>query len=168
MLREIEAGVIARLKVAGLGVKKIGSADDVTGMNTPEIAVAINTGTFAPLTIEKRRLNVTISVYVLFKCLGKLDERQRGIYPIVEGVVGYLMGQTLGLSINPIAPRSFRDATPPEYREIGQTVYQVDLETAYPVSAIDDSEAVELVTLGLNYYIKPGDDVADAQDIVEI
>jgi hypothetical protein len=44
----------------------------------------------------------------------------------------------------------------------------MDFQTAYTLTAANDEDAEDLITLGLEYFLKPGNAIRDAQDLVEV
>jgi hypothetical protein len=107
-------------------------------------------------------------VDIVFSHLGNEEQRRRGIYPLLEGIVQALLLQTLGLGIAPLRPKTFRNVTSETLRAKGLLVYSLEFETSCHLRKLDEEEADDLLRVGLNYYLQdPEDDeVADASDLI--
>ena len=53
-------------------------------------------------------------------------------------------------------------------RQHGLIAFSLEMSTSYTISRLDDEAVTDLLTVGLNYYLKPGDDIVDASDIVTL
>jgi hypothetical protein len=115
-------------------------------------------------------------VDIVFSHLGGEGERRKGVYLILDGVIRCLLLQTLGLAITPLMAKGWKNTTIEELRDKGLIVYSLELQTSYNLTMEREEDAttvegetpVDLMAIGLNYYLKPGDDLADAVDIVTL
>jgi hypothetical protein len=80
--------------------------------------------------------------------------------------VQLLLLQDLGLGIKPLIPKSWRNATSEELRKKGLIAFTLELGTSYVISKLGEEATDDLLSIGLNYYLKPGDDIVDASDVI--
>ncbi len=176
MLYEIEQAVATRIdaKLAAAG-QTISVVPGMKEVPRPSVYVFMQSGGFEKVSQASLRVNVTGIVSLVFSGImdySNLSEeatRRRGIYIILETVVQAVMLQTLSLDIKPLLPKSFKDVTPDDYRERGILIYNLEIETSYHLAKVDDEVLVDLLRVGLNYYLQdPSDDnVVDASDLLE-
>ena len=170
ILSDIEQNVIARLKEKGLDlvkayeIKKEGDA----AYSTPAVRAVIADGKFKRVGQTGLQCDVTLYVIIIFKNVSDELSRRKGVYPILMGAVNLLFGQTLGLSIEELEPLSFREITSALDDEKGLIVFQLPFTTNFGFTMLEDEAAKDLLSLGLSYYLKPGDETEDATDEVTI
>jgi len=169
MLVNIENAIIDRLETGGLSVRDIDIKKGARGLIYPAIFVSTTAGEYKKLGQVKYKCSPTIAVVAVFKHRGGEKERRHGVYPILEGIVLRLMLQDMGLEITPLVPVRFRNVTDKALGEKGLMAYQIDFKTSFTVTRVDDEVAVDLLKVGLEYYLQdPVDDgVADAEDLIE-
>lgn len=169
MLAQIEEAIVGRIRTKlGAGAGTLAVQRGAEGIPQPAVYVSTEAGRFQAITQQSFRQELTIFVDVIFSELSSDGERRKGVYLILSGIVQTLLLQKLDLAIKPIVPVGWRNTTTEEFREKGFIVYSLELATAYVVEKLDDEAAVDLLTVGLNYYLKPGDDTADASDTVTL
>jgi phage gp37-like protein len=169
MLSAIEEAIVARIQTKLTeAVTRIDVQRGIEGTPQPAVYVSVEEGIFTRVTDDVIRQTVTIYVDVVFSNLQSEAQRRKGVYPIMEGVLGCLFGQKLGLEITPLAPKSFRNTTTPELKEKGLIAYALELNTSYHIRRMDDEVVTDLLTVGLLYYLQPDDGVADAEDLVTL
>ena len=167
MLSAIEEATVARIKAKlTVAATRIDVQRGIEGTPQPAVYVSVEEGAFTRVTDDVIRQTVTIYVDVVFSNLQSEAQRRKGVYPIMEGVLGCLFGQRLALEITPLAPKSFRNTTTPELKKDGLIAYSLELNTSYHIRRIDDEAVEDLLTVGLTYYLQPDDEVADAEDTV--
>jgi hypothetical protein len=166
----IEQNACAVLSLAGLNVIEIDIGSVPTGIAKPSAHVRVTDLRYAASIQNKlkQKAGVVLSVFLLFSNLRSEKDRRHGAYPLINGIVEHLTAQTLGLQIEPLQPLRAREVTPAEYREVGLVAFQMDFQTAYTLTAANDEDAEDLITLGLEYFLKPGNAIRDAQDLVEV
>ncbi len=86
-----------------------------------------------------------------------------GSYQILKDASALILGQDLGLKIENLEPGAVRSLYNTKIRASGLSVLSQEWTTAYIQTKPTEAE-VDLLRIGLNYYIKPGDDVVDASD----
>lgn len=171
MLVELEKGTIEALKGGDLYAATIdGAKRDISALRFPAALVAIRLGKFEKAGQAGIKWNATVVVWLAFKEFKSETDRRQGLYSVIEGVVGVLALQTLGLGISPLLPERFYDVTGEEEARMGIETYQLDLSTSWTTSKADpDGDAADLLKIALEYFLQePEDDgQADAADVVE-
>lgn len=168
MLSAIEDAIITRLKDKGLDAAEIDVRRGVEGLVKPAVHITVEEGRFEKVTQIAFRQTVTVSLYIVFKHLKNESKRRKGIYAVLEGVIGILTLQALSLSIAPLKPLAFREITDEEMLAAGLVAYRIAFETSYMVEKMSETTADDLLTVGLSYYLKPGDNAVDATDEVDL
>lgn len=136
------------------------------GLIKPAVYVSTDAATFEKVTQSSFRQTVTVYVDIVFSHLMDERERRKGVYLILAGVVQLLLLQDLGLDIKPLTPKRWRDATTEELRKKGLIAFSLELSTSYIIRKLDEEATDDLLSIGLNYYLKPGDDIVDASDLI--
>ncbi len=166
---DIETAVLTEITTRLEGVRATAIQKDAQGLYPgPTVSVAIFEGTFEKVTQITWKQKLTVNVLLTFKHERGEEERRRGINPLVQGVVQYLMLRDLGLNMEPLKPVRFRDVTDEADYEERKIVYLVEFSTSFTVTKVDLEVAGDLLAVGLNYYLKPGDEVVDASDLVTL
>jgi hypothetical protein len=168
MLNEIENGLVERITQRLESARKIGVQKGVEGLTQPAVYASAEAGTFKKVGQSSFEHEVKIFLDVIFSNLKDQRSRREGINLILEGIVQLLTLQTLDLSIDPLRPLSWRNTTTEDMDKLGLISYSLELRTAYIITRVDDEAVTDLLTIGLQYYLKPGDDTADAGDTVTL
>lgn len=90
-----------------------------------------------------------------------------GVYRILKDVKQLLLMQDLGLEIDHFRPGAVRTLYNTKLRSSGLAVFSQEWHTKYEDAAEPEAE-VDLLRVGLNYRLKPGDDITDASDLVRL
>lgn len=167
-IAQIEDAIITRLEAQNLQVGEIKIQKGTEGYLRPTVSVATEEGKFTRITDVTYNQTLNIHVYVVFKNFKNEAERRKGLYPILEGIIGILALQKLGLAIEALKPVRFGNVTTEEMDGLGLLAYEIVFETGYNITKMDEEQAVDLLKVGLDYYLKPGDDASDASDIVTL
>lgn len=166
---DIEAAVLEEITSRLEGVRAWAVQKDAAGLyQGPTASVAIFEGTFEKVTQAAWKQKVTVNVLLTFKHERGEEERRRGINPLVQGVVQTLMLRDLGLAMEPLKPVRFREVTESEDHEARKIVYLIEFATSFVITRQSDEEVTDLLRIGLDYYLKPGDGARDASDLVEL
>jgi phage gp37-like protein len=97
------------------------------------------------------------------------DSREVGSYQMIHDVRGLLLGQDFdGMKIEPLSPGSTRTLYNTRLGQKALSVYAIEFTTAYVEEVMSEEVVGDLLKVGLNYIIKPGDDVVDASDVVTL
>jgi hypothetical protein len=169
MLGSIEDGITSRIRTklasaAGhLDVQK-----GTEGVPQPAVYVAVESGKFTKVSSKIHAVEAGVFVDIVFSDMQSESQRRKGIYPILQGVILSLTGQSLGLEIAPLRPVSFQNVTTREYSDKGLIVYELEMATKFNMEIESDEAVTDLYEIGLNYYLKPGDETADAADEVRL
>lgn len=170
MIVEIENKIIERLEAGGLSVRDISIKSGSAGIIYPAVFLTTESGDYKRITQVKYRCELTLVIVVIFKHYKSEKDRRHGVYPILQGVINLLLFQDFDLEILPIRPVRFRNVTDDDLADKGLLAYQIELETSYVINKTDDETVVDLLKVGLEYYLQDpeDDDVKDAQDIVAV
>lgn len=148
--------------------------DPSAGYVQPGIYVYVDDGTAQRITDLTDRETVVLNVVVKFKNLKREDERRKGIYPILEGIIGALTRQTLvdGDS-NPIGARpleftGFRNITLAQENEAGFILFLIQFKIAFTVTKMDDEQVTDLLRMGISYYLQPNNDTPVVTDTLTL
>lgn len=128
------------------------------------VAVAILDGKFEKLGQAVYRNDCTLSVLIKFKNMTSEEDRRKGINPLVMAASQLLLGQKLGLEIGKLEPVRFRDVTTDEKYQAGTIEYLLLFETWFDIRKLDEEDLGDLITIAVDYILKPGDDTVDAAD----
>lgn len=94
-----------------------------------------------------------------------------GTYRLQQDMWDLFVGQDLGLAIANFTPGSLEIVLQTRLQNSGVSVLGLKLDTHYTrtgKATKDAANAPELKTVGLNYFLKPGDNIPDATDMVKI
>jgi hypothetical protein len=168
MLTQIEDAMVDRIKTKMSGLAGMVNVQKGEGLSQPAVYVSTDEGKFEKITIRSYRQEVKTFVDIVFSHLASEGERRKGVNCILQGIIQVLMLETLGLNITPLIPRGWRNVTSEEWRSKGLIVFSLQLTTSFVVNKLYEEEADDLLLVGLNYYLTPGDDVADVTDTITL
>lgn len=172
MLTDIENAIVEQLneKLTGANKVSVDEAHSNLALNVPVVDVIVGGGTFTHTTLTQYKLKTQVYVIVTFQHLRSVADRRKGVYPILQAILGLLIGQKFGLKIDALAPRRLDNITGEQEAEEGKIVFQIEFETGFVITPLSDEELVDLLTIGLNYYLQDpaDDDVVDASDEVTL
>lgn len=168
MIAEIELKILDWLGSAGMGIRNTDIKKEGS-IQYPAVFVFTETGKYSRTAMNKYRCELGVFVLVAFRDVKSEKMRRHGLYPILEGVIQGLMLNSLGLDIDPLVPKSFRNITDADMQKGNVLAYQIEFATAYTAKPPEE-KTVDLLRIGLEYYLQdPADDgVMDAQDIVTL
>lgn len=97
--------------------------------------------------------------------------KEVGVYQMLQDVSLLLAGSDLGLAITPLKPGAIRTLYNTKLNGQGLAVFAREWHCEFietqPREPIDPTDPMWL-ELGINYYLKPGDNVADASDTLTL
>lgn len=97
--------------------------------------------------------------------------KEVGVYQILNDVSLLLAGSDLGLAITPLKPGAIRTLFNTKLNGQGLAVFAREWHTEFietqPREPIDPTDPMWL-KLGINYYLQPGDAVADGSDVLTL
>jgi phage gp37-like protein len=92
-----------------------------------------------------------------------------GVYELLDQrVKALLVDNKLGLAIDPIEPKGLNMVMQGYFGNDAVAVMSLATETGYVETISDINEPGEFNSLGIQYFLKPGDDTADAADVVSL
>lgn len=91
--------------------------------------------------------------------------KEVGAYQILKDVRTLILNQDLGLAIERFVPGAIKTLYNTKVGKDGLAIYSQEWTTAFVEHTPTEVE-VDLLKIGMGYYLKPGDDVADASDIL--
>lgn len=97
----------------------------------------------------------------------KGDKLNAGSYQMLAHVQTLLLNNDFGLAIERLQPGRVQTQYNTKVRGQALSVFSQEWQTAYMLKT-PQLEEVNLLKVGLNYYIKPGDETVDATDIVAV
>ncbi len=168
-LSDIEEAIALRIKTkmeAAAG--HIDVQRGIEGVPAPAVYVSIDDGAYERTASNTFSQEITCWIDIVFSNVQNEAQRRKGIYPILQGIVQCLFLQDLGLKMTPLVPKSFRNITSEEHKGHGLIIYALEMKTKTYITRQDDEAITDLFTVGLNYYLKPGDETVDAIDLVTV
>jgi len=183
-VKQIEEAMVAALKAAlpDVQVESYGGQLDDEQANWVRRLPAIWV-TFERTTdvrrVGRRRLKCTGRFQVLAaqralsnEPAGRLGAHgEVGVYELLDlHVKRVLLDANLGLAIEPLLPTGLAMVLQGFFERDAVAVMSAGWQTKY-IDAVDEAELQppgELQSIGLSYALKPGDDVADASDLVTL
>jgi len=168
MYSDIEKAVETRIEA------KLDSVRDVkiqkgpkNNLLNPGVFVSVEAGDFEALGRGwKQKLDVYVEIE--FENLRDEEQRRVGAFMILSAIIQYLIGHDLGLKIKELQPSKWQNVTGEEDYKSSKTRLQIIFKTAFNIEAVSDEVINDLLKVGLNYYLKPGDDAVDASDTLTL
>lgn len=168
MIFEIEKSLVSLLKEKSINVNDVSFGKGLEIPNFPYITVNVESGRFTRIANEKYKVVLKIALYVFSKNLRTEADRRMGIYALIDGISGLLLDNNLGLEIEPLRILEFENITNEEMANQKIIVYRISLETSYVLDVKSYETYEDLLRIALDYSLKPGDDVADASDLITL
>lgn len=166
MLNEIEDGIVTLLTAKLESARKIGVQKGVEGLVQHAVYASAEAGRFEKIGKVSLKQFVTIYVDIIFKNLKNQESRREGINLILEGSVQALMFETLGLDIDGLMPKEWRNTTTDELDELGLIAYSMELTSFYYIKKQSDEELEDLLGLAMGFFLESGDaDPAAENDV---
>lgn len=184
MIAEIETAIISRIKTAAgmlylRAVESYGGQFDDEAFDVVRVLPAVwvtFAGAGKPVQAGENRFVKPATFAVMCGARSVRSERttrhdgpagEVGAYSILQDVETLLLMQDLGLAIDHFRPGAVRTLYNTKLRSNGLAVFAQEWHTKYVVTKPTDEE-VDLLRIGLNYNLKPGDDKPDASDLVTL
>ncbi|MFZ6748518.1 phage protein Gp37 [Undibacterium sp. Ren11W] len=183
MLAAIETAIIATIKAAA-GLNYLRSVESYGGQFDDDTFDVVRTlpavwvtfsGSGKPVQTGEKRF-MTPASFAVMCCARSVrsEETTRhdgpgnevGVYRILRDVKQLLLMQDLGLAIDHLRPGAVRTLYNTKMRGNGLAVFAQEWHTKYIETVAPETET-DLLRIGLNYRIKPGDDLTDASDLVQ-
>ena len=167
MLTDIEANIVTRLEEKITAPKHVSIDEAHSALAVPAIEVITGGGGFHKVA-QNYKLQANVYVIVTFQHLRSVEERRKGVYPIIEAIIAALLGQNLGLKIDPLRPSRLDNITEKEEAEDGKIVFQIEFETGFIMNRLSDAEINDLVTIGLGYYLESATGATATDEVTTI
>jgi hypothetical protein len=164
---QIEDAVAELLKSKGVQVAQIDLDTAPLGIANAAIRARITNCRYTVLTANRRRAVPILSIYVFVKNVKNEMSRRHAANVLVDAIISVIEGQTLGLEINPLNVLSSKPDTPSEWIGTGLEVYKIDFDTWYALPR-PTQDSGSMLSIALDYFMKPGDEMPDAQDVVDV
>lgn len=163
MITEITTKALEEIKTKLAGIAKTADKKDTKGIfTTPSVVAAVVDAKCRKITQTTYRVEAVLSVLVTFKNMKGEPERRQGVAPFVEAIMGILLLQDLGLKITPLVLEGFSEATTDADWTNGEIKYLIRFNTGFDIEKQSRETITDLLRIGLSYYLKPGDNAADA------
>lgn len=168
MLYEVLNAILSKLKKESFSVyENYGKILD--NYTFPAVFVDLESVDYVNLTRGKYKVILNISVYLLVRNYRSESDMNMQMFNILEGVAGILTNNSFNLEIEPIRPVRVTNISTEEHRIQKINIFKLDIQTSYIVDKPKREEIYgDLLRIGLEYYLKPGDDVEDAKDIITL
>lgn len=107
----------------------------VTALSRPGMTVAVMSGDYETEDMtDTLKVTSKIVVTLVVKNVASEKERRRILHPCVKHVVWKLQGNDLGLEIDPLKVKNWKDVTTPEHLAATLLVAEIEFETAYTLT----------------------------------
>jgi hypothetical protein len=170
---EIEKAAEARLVEMIPTIRKTAIQKDGRYLFTnPALSISIfESGTWPKE--GKRSYLVPCSMHVLLTVSSAKSEedRRRIANPLVFAIIVALAQQSLGLDLKEpgCEPKRFADVTDEDDWKNNKIVYLVEFGLGFYFEVPkDDEAAADLIGVAVDYFLEPGNEVADAQDEITV
>lgn len=183
MIAEIENAMIETLKNA-TGMGYLTCAESYGGQLDDDLAEVVRkypavwvvyAGSAKPQKLGAEKFKVPANFAVIVAARNVRNEKatrqgsaiEVGTYQMLKDVRTLLMNNDFGLAVERLQPGAVRTLYNTKIRGQALSVFSQEYTTAFIESA-PTPEEVDLLSFGINYFLKPGDDIADATDTLEI
>lgn len=174
LLNDVELAILRRLQDSGLKSNVFAISDFEDNADTircPAVNVAFWDGTFSSLNMNGTKLKLDALVYLTIVVQNVKDEKSKrhSVYPLVMTAASLLSGHKLkdadGVVLDgagPLQPRRLRKT----FETKSRIAFVLEVKLPLTIELQSDETAAEIMSVAMSYMIKPGDDCADAEDIV--
>jgi phage gp37-like protein len=91
-----------------------------------------------------------------------------GAYQIIKDTRLLLLNQDLNLAIDHFKPGAVKSLFNKKLLAQSMAVFSLELKTQYAISQPAEANQPDWLRTGFNYYLKPGDNIADATDLITL
>lgn len=185
---QLEDAIIGRLRqasasnVLGYALAEVasygGEFDDETFWNQvrrfPAVWVTVAGEKVKRLSERKYLCSPTLAVLVGTRNVRSERQTRRGTvqdpgsYQILDDVRQLLAGQDFDLPIKRLSPGPVKTLYNTRLGAEALSVFSIEFGTDYVYTLPTDEEDNDFLRVGFNYYLKPGDDTADATDLITL
>lgn len=155
LLTDIENAIVDRIttKVTAVVSAAVRAKGEGPVERYPSVYAATGSGQMRKIG-NNLKVEPTVILILKFKDLRKEEDRRKGIYPILQGIISALFNHRLGLVIDALLPTGFRDITDDDDRQEGFIIFGMEIKTGFVMNTSEDV-TTELLRVGLNYYTEP-------------
>ena len=155
----IETAVLNRLKQKWAGVSEFDVGKDFESiLKTPAVSVVVERIGFRRV-IRSYELEPVITIYTVFKSL-RPAERRAGVYPMVMGVIGLLVGRTLDLDIEPFEPAGpIVEVFHGTLKQNGLVAFKIEIKTTFDIDEFDEEEMIRLINTANTFVTSTGETI---------
>lgn len=190
MIAEIEDALIAAIKAATLGYKlgtvasyggELASDEKTLALiirQFPAVWVVFNgEANTKPVGTAQDKWLVDASFLLLVATRSGRGERftrhsanamEVGAYQIIKDLRLLLLNQDLGLMIERFKPGAVKSLFNKKLLKESMAVLSLELKTKYVIAQPAEANQPDWLRTGFNYYLKPGDNIADASDLITL
>ena len=180
MFKDVEDAIITKVKGSALGpylltVKTFGAVSFKSvkefALAAPGVLVSVLEGDVTPVA-QRFQVKPDVLVWCIGQDLGRQDLKRTkevvGAYALMRTVFELLSGQDLGLDIQQLSPSKFGYLKEDELTALGISVHWMLFSTGWTIQDPEEGEPTYIEKIGLEYFLKPGDDLMDAEDILDV
>jgi hypothetical protein len=144
-------------------------SDQVSRISPPSLNVSVETTGFRRLAKKCYEKEVLVHVTIVLKSLASTVAARDGMHLVAEAIEQMLFDQIIHDDFNAFQIAKSAEVTDEELRNESKSAWRVSFSTACDWNKAEDTAAVQdLLRIGVKYYLKPGDDVADAEDVISL
>jgi len=190
MIAEIEDALVDAVKAASFGYK-LGTVDSYGGeLGGGDKALALLIRQFPavwvtfkgesdtkPVGTSKDKWLTEVTFLLLAATHSARGERftrhnasatEVGAYQIIKDARLLLLNQDFNLKIDRFSPGPVKSLFNKKLQTQSIAVFSLELKTKYVISQPAEANQPDWLRIGFNYYLKPGDDNADASDLLTL
>ena len=153
MYEDIEMGIQQRLQDKMEAVRAAFKAKNQATLVLPSVYVSTEAGSFTSRGQKSYKQFIDVYVEFEFKNLKSEEDRRKGAYPILLGLLKTLTLQNFGLKIGLLEPVKWQHTTDEEDLKASIKRYVIQFKTYFYIEMVDDTEAEDLLCMGLSYYL---------------
>ena len=155
MMKQISEAILEYLQDAGIDTRQIDYKEivdrQVGALQRPAVNISISSGNWGKVVMDKRKLNLTISLLLMIQNTKGEKERRFDAYSIIESITSALFIISMDLDLQDlIKPVSFQDVTDNKFADAGYQIYQVNFTCSYMFETIKEDLGL-LRTIVNNY-----------------
>ena len=136
MLQEISQAILSSLQDAGIDTREISYKEIVNrkvgALQRPAVCISISAGNWTKVTMDKSKLNLTVSLLLMVQNVNNEKKRRFDVYRLMESIATALFIVSLDLDLQDLLkPQSFSDITDNYYAGAGYQMFQMNFSCSY-------------------------------------
>jgi hypothetical protein len=167
-LPEISTAILSALEDGGIETRQIDYKEitdrQVGSLQRPAVNISVNAGNWTKITLDKRKLNVNVSLLLLVQNIKGEKERRFDIYNLMESIASTLFIVSMDLDLQDLLkPVSFVNVTDSRYNDAGYILMQMEFTCSYIYETVKEDLGVlrEIV----NSYISDDEIIGDERSL---